>query len=231
MEAGACEQDAFEAIVMADSRFHGEGYQEGYSEGLQAGVIEGRQYGLQQGASIGLEIGSYLGFAVTWQRLLHKGSDGKHRKKIKVLESLIEMIQKFPREDPVYDKLQEDLVNIRGRFKQPKNGETILNIPTYRQTYMMKCRAFDHMDRLYNMHNFWTFVQSVIRQKEKHVLQIRSITSNCWQPFPTMVSRKASSKWASESMKGHRDNEVQRRWSQATLQNWFLMQAFKTTPA
>ncbi|XP_062973448.1 protein LTO1 homolog [Elgaria multicarinata webbii] len=127
METSACESDAFDAIVMAETRFHGEGYQEGYTEGIHAGVIEGRQYGLQQGASVGLEIGSYLGFAVTWQRLLHNGSDEKHRKKIKVLESLIEMIQKFPREDSIYDKLQEDLENIRGRFKQVCS---LLHIPS-----------------------------------------------------------------------------------------------------
>lgn len=28
------------------------------------------------------------------------------------------MIQKFPYEDPTYDKLQEDLEKIRGKFKQ-----------------------------------------------------------------------------------------------------------------
>uniref|UniRef100_A0A8D0BBE5 Essential protein Yae1 N-terminal domain-containing protein n=1 Tax=Salvator merianae TaxID=96440 RepID=A0A8D0BBE5_SALMN len=118
MENGSDEQDTFDAIVMAEARFHSEGYQEGYSEGTRLGVIEGRQYGVQQGANIGVEIGSYLGFAVTWLKLFHKDSDKKHSKKVKVLESLIEMIQKFPCENPVYDNLQEDLDKIRGRFKQ-----------------------------------------------------------------------------------------------------------------
>lgn len=39
-------------------------------------------------------------------------------KKIRALDSLIGMIQKFPYEDPTYDKLQEDLEKIRGKFKQ-----------------------------------------------------------------------------------------------------------------
>uniref|UniRef100_A0A8C0CIY3 Oral cancer overexpressed 1 n=1 Tax=Balaenoptera musculus TaxID=9771 RepID=A0A8C0CIY3_BALMU len=39
-------------------------------------------------------------------------------KKMKVLESLIGMIQKFPYDDPTYDKLHEDLDRIRGKFKQ-----------------------------------------------------------------------------------------------------------------
>uniref|UniRef100_A0A8C9DJV1 LTO1 maturation factor of ABCE1 n=1 Tax=Prolemur simus TaxID=1328070 RepID=A0A8C9DJV1_PROSS len=48
-------QDMFDAIVMADERFHGEGYQEGYEEGSSLGIIEGRQYGTLHGAKIGSE--------------------------------------------------------------------------------------------------------------------------------------------------------------------------------
>ncbi|XP_020638517.3 protein LTO1 homolog isoform X1 [Pogona vitticeps] len=127
MDAEVGEPDAFDAIVMAETKFHGEGYQEGYAEGIYAGAIEGRQYGIQQGAIVGLEIGSYLGFAVTWKRLLPKGSDEKQSKKIKVLESLIQMIEKFPSEDPVYVNLQEDLEKIRGRFKQ---ACSLLHVPS-----------------------------------------------------------------------------------------------------
>lgn len=43
---------------------------------------------------------------------------GFSSKKIRALDSLIGMIQKFPYEDPTYDKLQEDLEKIRGKFKQ-----------------------------------------------------------------------------------------------------------------
>nr|XP_042705067.1 protein LTO1 homolog isoform X1 [Chrysemys picta bellii] len=98
--------------------FHGEGYQEGYAEGSHVGVIEGRRYGALHGAKIGSEIGYYLGFALTWQRLLHRSAEEKPSKKIKALESLIGMIQKYPYEDPTYDKLHEDLEKIRGKFKQ-----------------------------------------------------------------------------------------------------------------
>lgn len=41
-----------------------------------------------------------------------------YSKKMKVLEALIGMIQKFPYDDPTYDKLHEDLDRIRGKFKQ-----------------------------------------------------------------------------------------------------------------
>ncbi|XP_006111530.1 protein LTO1 homolog [Pelodiscus sinensis] len=118
MEAAASASDLFDAIVMAEDRFHGEGYQEGYVEGSHVGVIEGRRYGALHGARIGSEIGYYFGFALTWQHLLHRSEEEKPSKKIKALESLIGLIQKYPYEDPTYDKLHEDLEKIRGKFKQ-----------------------------------------------------------------------------------------------------------------
>ncbi|KAM6115278.1 protein LTO1 homolog isoform 2-T2 [Pterocles gutturalis] len=117
-EAESVSSDMFDEIVMADERFHGEGYQEGYAEGSQVGVTEGRRYGSLHGAKMGSEIGCYLGFALTWQCLLQKCTDEKNSKKRRALDSLVGMIQKFPYEDPTYDKLQEDLEKIRGKFKQ-----------------------------------------------------------------------------------------------------------------
>uniref|UniRef100_A0A8D2NPX8 Essential protein Yae1 N-terminal domain-containing protein n=1 Tax=Zosterops lateralis melanops TaxID=1220523 RepID=A0A8D2NPX8_ZOSLA len=112
--------DLFDGIVMAEQRFHGEGFQEGLAEGSHAGLAEGRRHGALHGARVGSEIGCYHGFALTWHCLLQKSTDEKNRKKIKALDSLIGMIQKFPYEDPTYDKLQEDLEKIRGKFKQHK---------------------------------------------------------------------------------------------------------------
>ncbi|XP_049748698.1 protein LTO1 homolog isoform X1 [Elephas maximus indicus] len=123
-------QDMFDAIVMADERFHGEGYQEGYEEGSSLGIIEGRQYGALHGAKIGSEIGCYQGFAFAWKYLLHSCATKKDSKKMKVLESLIGMIQKFPYDDPAYDKLHEDLDKIRGKFKQaPVRSEAQVSWP------------------------------------------------------------------------------------------------------
>ncbi|XP_074257908.1 protein LTO1 homolog isoform X2 [Saimiri boliviensis] len=121
-------QDMFDAIVMADERFHGEGYREGYEEGSSLGVMEGRQHGSLQGARIGSEIGCYQGFAFAWKCLLHSCTAEKDSRKMKVLESLIGMIQKFPYDDPTYDKLHEDLDKIRGKFKQwQEKNEKIRN--------------------------------------------------------------------------------------------------------
>ncbi|KAM9605807.1 protein LTO1 homolog isoform 4-T6 [Morphnus guianensis] len=79
MAAAPASSDMFDEIVMAEERFHGEGYQEGYAEGSHLGVVEGRRYGSLHGAKMGSEIGCYLGFALTWQCLLQKCTDEKNR--------------------------------------------------------------------------------------------------------------------------------------------------------
>lgn len=111
-------EDLFDAIVMADDRFRGEGYQEGYEEGSSLGVIEGRRHGTLYGAKVGSEIGCYQGFALAWRCLLHSRAAETDSRKMKVLESLIGMIEKFPYHDPTYARLHEDLDRIRGKFKQ-----------------------------------------------------------------------------------------------------------------
>ncbi|XP_047372585.1 protein LTO1 homolog isoform X2 [Sciurus carolinensis] len=107
----------FADVCLLPVRFHGEGYQEGYKEGSCLGRIEGRQHGALHGAKIGSEIGCYQGFAFAWKHLLHSDASERDRK-MKVLEALIGMIQKFPYDDPAYDRLHEDLERIRGKFKQ-----------------------------------------------------------------------------------------------------------------
>ncbi|XP_005227436.2 protein LTO1 homolog isoform X3 [Bos indicus] len=75
----AGDQDMFDAVVMADERFHGEGYREGYEEGSSLGMIEGRQHGTLHGAKIGSEIGCYQGFAFAWRGLLHSCATERDR--------------------------------------------------------------------------------------------------------------------------------------------------------
>ncbi|XP_078005147.1 protein LTO1 homolog isoform X2 [Phascolarctos cinereus] len=71
--------DLFDAIVMAEERYHGEAYQEGYAEGSSLGLTEGRRYGVSQGANVGSEIGCYQGFAFTWKCLLSECTTEKDR--------------------------------------------------------------------------------------------------------------------------------------------------------
>ncbi|XP_074131348.1 protein LTO1 homolog isoform X1 [Sminthopsis crassicaudata] len=110
--------DLFDAIVMAEERYRGEGFQEGYAEGRCVGLAEGRRAGVVRGASVGSEIGSYRGFALTWKRLLSESTSDKDRKKAKMLDALLGMVQRFPYADPSHGQLHEDLDRIRGKFKQ-----------------------------------------------------------------------------------------------------------------
>uniref|UniRef100_A0AC11DA39 Uncharacterized protein n=1 Tax=Ovis aries TaxID=9940 RepID=A0AC11DA39_SHEEP len=75
----AGDQDMFDAVVMADERFHGEGYREGYEEGSSLGMIEGRRHGTLHGAKVGSEIGCYQGFAFAWRGLLHSCATERDR--------------------------------------------------------------------------------------------------------------------------------------------------------
>ncbi|XP_038662002.1 protein LTO1 homolog, partial [Scyliorhinus canicula] len=105
--------------LLPDDRFRGKGYQEGFTEGGHLGETEGRRYGLANGAKIGSEVSFYKGFAFTWKCLLQKNQDAqKSSKRLKALNTLLEMVQRFPYEDPTYDKLQEDLEKMRAKFKQ-----------------------------------------------------------------------------------------------------------------
>ncbi|XP_067850234.1 protein LTO1 homolog [Heptranchias perlo] len=117
-EGSRFSDDMFDPILLADHTFHGKGYQEGYTEGGHLGETEGRLYGLVNGAKIGSEVSFYQGFAFTWKCLLQNNQNAKNGKRLKALNSLLEIVHSFPYEDPTYDKLQEDLEKMRAKFKQ-----------------------------------------------------------------------------------------------------------------
>lgn len=48
----------------------------------------------------------------------HSESDCFPRKRLKAVESLDAMIQKFPYEDPQYENLQEHMERVRAKFRQ-----------------------------------------------------------------------------------------------------------------
>ncbi|XP_030622419.1 protein LTO1 homolog [Chanos chanos] len=110
--------DLFDCILMADDRFHVEGYREGYEEGTREGLLEGRNHGMVHGARLSAELSFYHGFAVTWKYLLQTNVDAKSKKRLKAVESLIGLISKFPFEDSQYENLQEDTERVRAKFRQ-----------------------------------------------------------------------------------------------------------------
>ncbi|KAK9972571.1 hypothetical protein ABG768_025866 [Culter alburnus] len=125
--------DLFDSIIMADNRFHVEGYQEGFEEGTRQGTFEGQNHGRLHGAKLSAEVSFYYGFALAWKCLLQNNSDVKSRKRLKAMESLIGVIQKFPYEDPHYEKLQEDMERVRAKFRQVCS---LLNVATDFREYL-----------------------------------------------------------------------------------------------
>ncbi|XP_064779130.1 protein LTO1 homolog isoform X1 [Oncorhynchus masou masou] len=120
-------EDLFDCILMADDRFRVEGYREGFGEGTRQGMIDGRKHGASHGAKLSMEVSFYYGFGITWKCLLQNNTDVKARKRLKVLESLLGLIQKFPHEEPQYEHLQEDMEKVRAKFRQVCS---LLNVPT-----------------------------------------------------------------------------------------------------
>ncbi|XP_053369425.1 protein LTO1 homolog [Clarias gariepinus] len=111
-------EDLFDSIIMADDRFHVDGYSKGFEEGTQQGLLEGRNHGMLHGAKFSAEVSFYHGFALTWKCLLQNSEDVKARKRLKAVEALDAMIRKFPYEDPEYENLQEHMERVRAKFRQ-----------------------------------------------------------------------------------------------------------------
>nr|XP_055070399.1 protein LTO1 homolog isoform X1 [Misgurnus anguillicaudatus] len=125
--------DLFDSITMADDRFHVQGYQEGFEEGFRQGTIEGKNHGRLHGAKLSVEVSFYYGFAVAWKCLLQNSSDIKARKRLKAVESLVGVIEKYSYEDPQYEKHQEDMERIRAKFRQVCS---VLNVSTDFKEYV-----------------------------------------------------------------------------------------------
>lgn len=125
--------DLFDSILMADNRFHVDGYREGFEEGSQQGLIDGRNHGMLHGAKLSSEVSFYCGFALTWKCLLRNSEDVKVRKRLKAVESLDAMIQKFPYENPLYENLQEHMERVRAKFRQVCS---LLNVAADFREYM-----------------------------------------------------------------------------------------------
>ncbi|XP_062327105.1 protein LTO1 homolog [Osmerus eperlanus] len=120
-------EDLFDCILMADDKFHVEGYHEGFDEGTRQGIMEGRMHGATHGAKLSTEVSFYHGFAVTWKSILQNSTDPKARKKLKALEVLLSLLEKFPSDNPQYENLQEDMEKLRAKFRQVCS---LLNVPT-----------------------------------------------------------------------------------------------------
>ncbi|XP_029987106.1 protein LTO1 homolog [Sphaeramia orbicularis] len=133
MAGGSGKEDLFDNILMADEKFRGEGFREGYERGTRRGFQNGRRHGASHGAKLSTEVSFYYGFATTWNCLLHNNTDPKSRKRVKALETLLDLIQNCPLDDPQSTKLQDDMEKLRSKFRQICS---MLNVPTDFRDYV-----------------------------------------------------------------------------------------------
>uniref|UniRef100_A0A4W5NY24 LTO1 maturation factor of ABCE1 n=1 Tax=Hucho hucho TaxID=62062 RepID=A0A4W5NY24_9TELE len=120
-------EDVFDCILMADDRFHVEGYREGFDEGTRQVMIDGQELRASHGAKLSMEVSFYYGFGITWKCLLQNNTD------CETLESLLGLIQRFPHEEPQYENLQEDMEKVRAKFRLVCS---LLNVPTDLSNYV-----------------------------------------------------------------------------------------------
>ncbi|KAJ8349458.1 hypothetical protein SKAU_G00245880 [Synaphobranchus kaupii] len=133
MNSESGKEDPFDSILMADNRFHCEAYKEGLLEGTRQGLLEGMSHGKTHGARLSTEMGFYYGFAFGWKCLLQNNTDAKSKKRLKTLETLTVLIQRFPHDDPQYATLLQDVEKVRAKFRQVCS---MMNVPADFREYV-----------------------------------------------------------------------------------------------
>ncbi|XP_063970044.1 protein LTO1 homolog [Lytechinus pictus] len=114
------DSDIFDNVVMAENRCQAAGFEEGFQKGEELGREQGLTMGIEKGRQIGDELGFYFGFIVTWRAVLkNKPEDDKNvTRPLKIIESLISIIQELPKEEPNSVKYWDIVQKIRSKFKQ-----------------------------------------------------------------------------------------------------------------
>ncbi|KAG0224115.1 hypothetical protein BGW41_005241 [Actinomortierella wolfii] len=104
-------------LVHLENMFVEFGREDGLRAGQRSGEIEGRVMGCEKGFELSREVGYYEGCAVLWHALALQCPDRFSDKSCKKIESLLELIRTFPRENKLDDDIVALLDKIRGKFK------------------------------------------------------------------------------------------------------------------
>ncbi|KAF9345346.1 hypothetical protein BGX34_004843 [Mortierella sp. NVP85] len=104
-------------LVHLENMFVEFGREDGLAAGIKNGAIEGRVMGCERGFELSREVGYYAGCALVWKALAHQNPERISDKTLKKINSLLDLIQTFPRQNQLDDDIIALLDRIRGKFK------------------------------------------------------------------------------------------------------------------
>ena len=86
-------------------------------EGEKLGLIDGREVGFAKGFEIGQEIGFYSGCHAVWSRCVKEDPECFSERARRGIDAFGKMLQSFPIDDPLDERILETLNQVRGKFK------------------------------------------------------------------------------------------------------------------
>ncbi|KAG0006875.1 hypothetical protein BGZ65_002401 [Modicella reniformis] len=104
-------------LVHLENMFVEYGREDGLVAGVRSGVIEGRVMGCEKGFELSREIGYYAGCAQLWKAFAQLDPERVSDKSLKKINSLLDLIHSFPRQNKLDDDVLALLDKIRGKFK------------------------------------------------------------------------------------------------------------------
>ncbi|KAF9172032.1 hypothetical protein BGX21_006444 [Mortierella sp. AD011] len=106
-----------DSLIHLENMFVEYGKEDGRAAGIRSGVIEGRVMGCEKGFELSREVGYYAGCAQLWKALAQLDPERISEKTLKKVNSLLDLINSFPRQNQLDDDVIALLDRIRGKFK------------------------------------------------------------------------------------------------------------------
>ncbi|KAG0216410.1 hypothetical protein BGX28_002880 [Mortierella sp. GBA30] len=104
-------------LVHLENMFVEFGREDGMAAGVRNGAIEGRVMGCEKGFELSREVGYYAGCAHVWKAIAQVDQERISEKTLKKINSLLALINSFPRQNQLDDDVIALLDRIRGKFK------------------------------------------------------------------------------------------------------------------
>lgn len=105
--------DIFDDIALCEDRINEDGYQKGLAEGKSIGNTDGYHLGYHRGAELGAELGYYYGILQ-----IHSNCSENSERQQRAIESVLKLIDNFPRTNDDQVDIIELANNIRAQYRK-----------------------------------------------------------------------------------------------------------------